>query len=285
MKVGGIIMTVKIIADSCCDLNDEIKRNTNISIVPLTIEIEGKVYKDDETLNINDFLDVMRKSKECPKTSCPSPVDFMKQYNGDESVFVVTLSSALSGTYKSAVMAKDMFKEEIKEKFIHVFDSLSASVGETLVSLKIDELSKKGISELEIVDKVEEYIKEMKTFFMLNTLENLVKAGRISPIIAKVTSLISLKPIMAGTEEGTIKIQEKVIGAQKAFRRFVEIIGEQGVNLENKVLGIAHCNCLDKAIEFKNEVLKRYKFKDIIIVPTAGISTVYANEGGIIIAF
>lgn len=278
-------MTIKIVVDSCCDLNDEIKRNMNVSIVPLTIEVDEKIFKDDETLNIDEFLNVMKKSKQCPKTSCPSPSEFIKHYMGDESIFVVTLSSALSGTFKSALMAKDIFKEEVKDKFIHVFDSKSASIGETLVSIKIDELIKKGISELEIVERVEEYIKGMKTFFMLNTLENLVKAGRVSPLIAKVTSILSMKPIMAGTSEGTIKIHEKVIGAQKSFKRFVEIIGEQGENLENKILGIAHCNCLDKALEFKNEVLKRYNFKDIIIAPTAGISTVYANEGGLVIAF
>lgn len=278
-------MPIKIVADSCCDLNDEIKRSTNINIAPLTIELEGEIYRDDENLDIKKFTEKMRNSKECPKTSCPSPQEFIKHYEGNESVFVVTLSAALSGTYRSAMMAKEIFTEEIQKKFIHVFNSKSASVGETLISLKIAELNGLGSIDSEIVSKVEEYISGMKTFFMLNTLENLVKAGRVSPIIAKVTSLLSIKPIMAGTEEGTIKIQEKVVGAQKAFKRFVEIIGEQGVDIENRVLGIAHCNCLDKALEFKNEVLKRYKFKDIIIVPTAGISTVYANEGGLVIAF
>ncbi|SKA99626.1 EDD domain protein, DegV family [Caloramator quimbayensis] len=278
-------MPIKIVADSCCDLNDDIKRSTNINIAPLTIELEGEIFRDDENLDIQRFTEKMRNSKESPKTSCPSPQEFIKHYEGEESVFVVTLSAALSGTYRSAMMAKEIFTEEIQKKFIHVFNSKSASVGETLISLKIAELCKLGNEDSEIVSKVEDYISGMKTFFMLNTLENLVKAGRVSPIIAKVTSLLSIKPIMAGTEEGTIKIQEKVVGAQKAFKRFVEIIGEQGVDLENKVLGIAHCNCLDKALEFKNEVLKRYKFKDIIIVPTAGISTVYANEGGLVIAF
>jgi DegV family protein with EDD domain len=151
--------------------------------------------------------------------------------------------------------------------------------------MKISEFIKKGLEETQIVEKVNEYINGMRTFFMLETLENLVKAGRISPLVAKVTSILNVRPIMAGTEEGTIKVQEKVIGAKKAFRRFVELIGEEGTNLEDRILGIAHCNCLEKAVEFKNEVLKRYNFKDIIIVKTAGISSVYANEGGLIIAF
>lgn len=278
-------MPIKIVADSCCDLNENLKEQMNIKLAPLTIELDGKVYKDDEHFNADQFVADMRASIEAPKTACPSPKEFMNAYEGEESVFVVTLSSALSGTYKSAVLAKDMFLEEASKKFIHVFDSLSASVGETLISLKISELGKKGFEDSQIVEWVNEYIKGMKTFFMLETLENLVKAGRISPLIAKVTSILNVKPIMAGTEEGTIKVHEKVIGMKRAFKRFVEVIGEEGVDTENKILGIAHCNCLEKAVEFKNEVLKKYKFKDIVIVKTAGVSSSYANEGGLIVAF
>lgn len=278
-------MSINIVADSCCDLNQELKEQMNIKIAPLTIQLEDHVYRDDENFDVETFIANMRASSELPKTACPSPREFMDAYEGEGSVFVVTLSSALSGTYKSAVLAKDMFFDEAHKKFIHVFDSLSASVGETLVCLKISEMAKKGLGDSLIVEKVNEYIKGMKTFFMLETLENLVKAGRISPLIAKVTSILNVRPIMAGTEEGTIKVHEKVIGVKRAFKRFVEVIGEDETNLEDKVLGIAHCNCLEKALEFKNEVLKRYNFKDIIIVKTAGVSSSYANEGGIIISF
>jgi DegV family protein with EDD domain len=277
-------MSVKIVADSCCDLTQSLLEQMNIQLAPLTIQLEGQVYRDDENLDIDRFIADMKASPESPKTACPSPKEFMDAYIGDESVFVVTLSSALSGTYKSAVLAKDMFMEEVGKKFIHVFDSFSASVGETLIALKISEVAKWGLEDSQIVEKVNEYIKGMKTFFMLDTLENLVKAGRISPLIAKVTSILNVKPIMAG-DEGTIKVQEKVIGSKRAFRRFVDVIGEEGTNLEGRTLGIAHCNCLEKALEFKNEVLKRYNFKEIVIVKTAGISSVYANEGGLIIAF
>lgn len=278
-------MSAKIVADSCCDLNQELREQMNIKIAPLTMQLEGQVYKDDENLDIDSFIVKMRASSEIPKTACPSPKEFMDAYKGGESVFVVTLSSALSGTYKSAVLARDMFLEEAQKKFIHVFDSFSASVGETLISLKISEMTKKGLEDSQIVEKVNEYIKGMKTFFMLETLENLVKAGRISPLVAKVTSILNVRPIMAGTEEGTIKVHEKVIGAKRAFKRFIEVIGEGQTNFEDRILGIAHCNCLEKALEFKSEVLKRYKFKDVIIVKTAGISSVYANEGGLVIAF
>jgi DegV family protein with EDD domain len=278
-------MSMRIVADSCCDVSPEVEKQTGIELVPLTILIGDKEFRDDKNLDIDGLIEDMKNSPIAPKTACPSPQDFIESYKGDGSVFVVTLSSALSGTYKSAMMAKDIFLEEVENKFIHVFDSLSASVGETLVSLHISELINKGLKEMEIVEKVNAYIKDMRTFFTLKSLDNLVKSGRVSHFVAKVSSILSVKPIMAENGEGQIEVHEKVVGAKRVFKRLVEVIGEQGQNLEDKVLGIAHCNALESALAFKEEVLKRYNFKDIVIVRTGGISSVYANEGGLIIAF
>lgn len=278
-------MAVKIVADSSCDLSKEIKQNINIEIAPLTLQLEGKNYIDDESLDIKGYIKAMGESENPPKTSCPSPEDYMKKYQGDESIFVVTLSNKLSGSYNSAVLAKNIFFEEVGQKFIHVFDSLSASAGETLIALKINELAKKNLSDIEIVEKVTSYIKEMKTFFLLESLDHLAKAGRLNPIVAKLANMLSIKPIMGATEEGTIKLVEKTRGYKKAFKRFVETIGEEGNNLEEKVLGIAHCNALDRALSFKGEILKKYNFKDIVIVEMGGLSSTYADDGGIVIAF
>ncbi|RKD27540.1 DegV family protein [Caminicella sporogenes] len=279
-------MKIKVIGDSCLDLNEELKKKKLFNIVPLSIRIDDKEFKDDENLDTNELLKMMKNSSDVPKTSSPAPDSFLKAYEGDEdSIFVVTLSSQLSGTYNSAVLAKNMYKEKNEHKFIHVFDSLSASIGETLVGLKILELAKENHTNLEIVEKVNEYIKEMKTFFYLESLDNMIKAGRINKLVAKVATAFSIKPIMGSTEKGTIRLVEKVRGSKKAFKRLVEIIGEQGHKLEEKILGIAHCNSLAKAEKLKEQIKEKYNFKDIIIVEAAGISTVYANEGGIIIAF
>jgi DegV family protein with EDD domain len=277
-------MPIKIVADSSCDLTDELKKEMNIELAPLVLQLGDKSFIDDETLDVKQYLKEMAQCETSPKTACPSPNDYMERFTGSESVFTVTLSSFLSGSYNSALIAKDMFIDEIGPKFIHVFDSLSASVGETLISLKITELDKLNFSETEIVEIVNKYIKEMKTFFLLESLEHLAKAGRLNPIVAKVASMLSIKPIMCG-DEGKIKLVEKVRGYKKAFRRLVDVIGEEGKNLEDKVLGIAHCNCLERALEFKEEVLKKYNFKDIIIVETKGLSSTYADDGGIIIAY
>ncbi|MDP4090060.1 MAG: DegV family protein [Bacillota bacterium] len=277
-------MDIKIVADSSCDLTREMKVELKVDIAPLVLQLGGRSYVDDEELDVREYVKGMAECETSPKTACPSPQDYIKRYQGPESVFVVTLSNHLSGSYNSAELAKSIFQDDGPKKFIHVFDSLSASIGETLVALKIHEYARKNLSELEIVDKVSSYIKEMKTFFLLESLEHLAKAGRLNPIVAKVASVLAIKPVMCG-EEGHIKLFEKVRGYKKAFGRLLDIIGEVGKNLEDKILGIAHCNCPERALQFKEEVLKRYKFKDIIIVETGGLSSTYADNGGIIIAF
>ncbi|KGN03199.1 fatty acid-binding protein DegV [Clostridium novyi A str. 4570] len=278
-------MDIKIVADSSCDLSQELKEEMNIDIAPLTLILEGKEYVDNEELNISEYIENMAKCKTAPKTACPSPQDYIEKYKGEESVFVVPLSSKLSGSYNSAVLAKNLFLDEIGNKFIHVFDSVTASVGQTIISLKINELSKLNLGELEIVEKVNKYISEMKTYFLLESLDHLAKAGRLNPIIAKVANMLSIKPIMGSNDDGTIRMVEKTRGYKKAFKRFIDIIGEEGSNLEQKVLGIAHCNCLERALQFKEEVLKRYNFKDIVVVEMSGLSTTYADDGGLVIAF
>lgn len=278
-------MKIKIVGDSSCDLSKDMKEEMNVEIAPLTLQLGDKVYIDDETLDIKQYVKAMGQCETSPKTSCPSPEDYMKRFEGEESVFVVTLSNKLSGSYNSAILAKNIFLEEVSNKFIHVFDSLSASAGETIIAMKIHELSMKNFTELEIVDKITNYIKEMKTFFLLESLEHLAKAGRLNPFIAKVANMLAIKPIMGATDEGTIRLVEKTRGYKKAFNRFLEIIGEEGSNLEEKILGIAHCNCLDRALSFKEEVLKKYNFKDIVIVEMKGLSSTYADDGGLVIAF
>lgn len=278
-------MIIKIVGDSSCDLSKEMKEEMNVEIAPLTLQLGDKTYIDNETLDIKQYVKAMGQCETSPKTSCPSPEDYMKKFEGEESVFVVTLSNKLSGSYNSAVLAKNIFLEEVGNKFIHVFDSLSASAGETIIAMKIHELSKKNFTELEIVEKVTNYIKEMKTFFLLESLDHLAKAGRLNPFIAKVANMLAIKPIMGATDEGTIRLVEKTRGYKKAFNRFLEIIGEEGNNLEEKILGIAHCNCLDRALSFKEEVLKKYNFKGIVIVEMKGLSSTYADDGGLVIAF
>lgn len=278
-------MDFKIIVDSCCDLTDELRKRFDISTTPLSIDVGDKHFVDDENLDQNKLLDAMRNSSDAPKTASPGPGPFLDLYRKYENIFVVTLSKELSATYQNAVLAKDMLLEEAEDKFVNVFNSFSASAGETIIAYKLGELIEAGLNKEEIVKKTEKYVDEMQTLFVLDSLDNLIKAGRMGKLKGKIASFFNIKPVLGATSEGTITLVDKARGSKRAIRKLVDKIGEKGENLEEKVLGIAHCNALEKAEYIKEKAAEKYNFREIIIVETAGISTVYANEGGIVLAF
>jgi DegV family protein with EDD domain len=278
-------MNFKIIVDSCCDLTEELRERFDISTAPLSIDVGDKHYIDDENLDRDGLLDAIRNSSDVPKTASPGPGPFLDLYQKYENSFVVTLSKELSASYQNAVLAKELLKEEAADKFVKVFNSFSASAGETMIAYKLGELIEAGLNRDEIVEKTEKYVEEMQTLFVLDSLDNLIKAGRMGKLKGKIASFFNIKPVLGATPEGTITLFDKARGSKRAIRKLVEKIGERGENLEKKVLGIAHCNALEKAEYIKEKAAEKYNFRETIIVETAGISTVYANEGGIVLAF
>lgn len=279
------MMDVKIVADSSCDLNEEMKKNVDVTLIPFNISIDDKEFVDDENLDVKDFVREMKNSPNPIKTSCPSPGDFLEKFKEAKDIFAVTISANLSGTYNSAILAKDMALKEDPNKFIHVFNSKSASIGETLIALKVDELIKEKLSNLEIVERVEKYIGEMRTFFISESLDNLIKNGRISKTKGLIASVLKFKPIMGADDEGNIHLVENHRGSKKSFNRLVEIIGETMDDFQDRVLAISHADALDKALDLKKKIEERYNFKDIVIVETKGLSTAYVNDGGVILAY
>ncbi|MCR3957050.1 MAG: DegV family protein [Gudongella sp.] len=277
-------MVNKIVADSSCDTNEQVDIYVDVNKVPFKIDIDERTFVDDEDINMEDFVATMKASPNPIKSSCPSPGDFKEEYGDADNVFVVTISKELSGTYNSAMLAKEMVLEENESRFVHVFNSKSASVGETLTAMKIQECLNDGMVREEIVETVENYIDDTKTFFISEDLSNLIKNGRISKTQGLIANVLNIKPIMRRDKDGNIEAVEKVRGSKKAFKRLAEIIGETGVKFEDRIVAISHANALEKAEDLKED-LEKYNFKDIIIVETKGLSTAYVNDGGIIISF
>ena len=163
----------KIVIDSCGELPEELKQDGHYETVSLELEVDGCRIKDDSTFNQLDFLRRVKESLKGPKSSCPSPEQYMDAYEGEaDHVYVVTLSGGLSGSYNSAVLGKNLYEEEHTDaKKIYVFNSKSASIGETIIGMKIQEFEEAGCSFDEVVEKVEEYIQSMNTYFVLETLD------------------------------------------------------------------------------------------------------------------
>ena len=276
-------MSYKIVGDSCCDYTN-IEKNKNVYVqIPLTLDVDGVQIKDDDAFNQQEFLERVAKSKDCPRSACPAPEEYMRAYEDADDIYVVTLSSELSGSYNSAVLAKKLYEEEHGQKNIHIFNSKSASAGQLLICRLIEELVESGLSFSEVITKVESYIEGLDTYFVLETLDFLRKNGRLSRVQALLASALNIKPVM-GAENGTIIKLLQARGMNKALAKMVDILIQQVPNTEDRVLAIAHCNCPERAHMLKNLFLEKKAFKDVIIVDTAGVSTMYANDGGIVVA-
>lgn len=273
-----------IIGDSCTDLTPAMKEEWGVTLVPLTLRIGNEIFVDDESFDQADFLHKMQNSKEGAKSSCPSPQDYKDVYDRLEGdLYVVTLSSKLSGSFNSATVAKDMMDEERQQR-IHIFDSESASIGQTMIAYQIHKRLLLRLSFEEIVSQVEEYIDRMHTFFILESLDNLTKNGRFNPVKNQVVRILSIVPIMTAIE-GSITQYEIQRGSKKAMRRLIELVTEFSAKNNTRELGVAHCNCLQKAEEFIEELKKRHNYDNIFLVDTAGVATLYAEEKGLIVAF
>ena len=277
-------MNYKIIVDSCGELTEEMKASGRYETASLEIELQGKHIVDDETFDQAEFLKLVAESPECPKSSCPSPERYMEAYHCDaEHIYAVTLSAELSGSYNSAVLGRNLYEEEYGEKKIHIFNSRSASVGETLIALKAAECEEKGMSFEETVETVEAYIEEQHTYFVLETLDTLRKNGRLTGLKSVMATALNIKPVMGATPEGTICQLGQARGIKKALVKMVGQVAEDVKNSKDKILAIAHCNCRDRAEAVKNMILEKINVKDVIILDTAGISSMYAADGGVIV--
>ena len=278
-------MSYKIVIDSCGELLNQWKQDKHFQSVPLTLTVGSENILDDSTFDQADFLQKVAACPECPKSACPSPESYRRAFDCDaERVYCVTLSSELSGSYNSAVLGASLLHEENKNKKIHVFNSCSASVGQTLIAMKILQCEESGLPFEDVISIVNKYIEEQHTFFVLENLETLRKNGRLSRVKALVASALKIKPIMGATPEGTIYQLDQARGMNKALVKMVDKIMEATVNSENRILAISHCNSPKRAYMLRDAIQERMKLADIVVLDTAGVSSMYANAGGIIVA-
>ncbi|MBR4098851.1 MAG: DegV family protein [Clostridium sp.] len=278
-------MSFKIAVDSCCDLTAEMLREDCFIKVPLTIFAGGSTFVDDDTFDQADLLFAMRQSEEAPSTACPSPQAYLEAYRQtDGDVYVVTLSALLSGSHNSAEQAKRILLEEEPERNVHVFNSCSAASGEVLVALKIQELADAGLPFDQVVRETEQFIYRMETLFVLETLENLRKNGRLTKLQAVVTGALKIKLFMGATPEGEICKLGQALSVRQALGKLVDRAAADPEH-EGRTVAICHCNCPERAMQVKKMINEKCKFAKTLILEAGGITTVYANDGGIVVAY
>lgn len=275
-------MKYKVIADSSCEMPQDYEW---FQAVPFGLEVNGENYLDDESMDVPMLLKKIAKSPTCPKSSCPSPQDYLDAFKTEaEHIYIVTISQHLSGSFNSALLAKSMYEEEHQDKKIAVIDSLSASGGESQIALLAMELEEQGKSFEEIEKELIDYRDQMHTYFVLDNLETLRKNGRLSTTKAVVANTLNIKPVMRA-EVGTIVQAAQTMGIKKALTKMVDIIEKNVVEPAKKRVVITHCNNLERAEIVKKLLMEKVGFENILIMHTRGLSSLYANEGGVIVSY
>lgn len=278
-------MSYLILCDSCTDFTDAMEKDPHFVRIPLTLHIGEEDIIDDETFDQASFLKKVAEYPDASKSSCPSPEKFMNYFEKADEIYIVTLSSHLSGSFNSAELAKSMYLEKHPDKKIHVFDSKSASAGQSLIALEIQKRAINGLPFEQIVNEVTDFLNTMGTKFVLETLEVLRKNGRLSNVTAMLVNALNIKLVMTSDGNGEIAKTSQARGMKKAIQKMAEAIKEDAVDPENRTLFISYCNNKERAEFVKDAILSVLSFKDVLIAPTGGVSSLYAADGGIVVCY
>lgn len=280
---------MNILADSCCDLSPELREKTQAAVAPLTITIDDTHYVDDGTVDIPSYMAAMRQSSAPARSACPSPDRYAQEMNaraGD--CFVITLSSKLSGSHNAAMLGRELALEDAPDKRIHIFDSESASAGETYLALMLRDLIDAGKTFEEIIEAVENKIRSLHTLFVLDSLENLVKNGRVSKAVGLIAGVLSIRLLMSDDGSGDIKNISKARGIKGALGQMVDTCRKhtEGLAAGSQRLVLSYCNCLERAQQVQQMIREKCPaIGEIVMTPTSALSSMYAYDGGIVIAY
>lgn len=272
-------MKIKIVADSSTDLID--LEGVDFESVPLTILTDEKEYIDNESLDVDEMINDLREYKGKSSTSCPSTGLWLNSFEGYDVIYVVPLTSKISGAYNSAQVAKQMYLEKNPNAQIYVFDTLTTGPQLRLIVEKIASLVQEDKSFEEIVSITNEYINNTALYFSLDSIHNFAQNGRVSKLSEIATRLLNIK-IVGKAQDGTLLVLNKCRGLKKALFTLTDYIKEV---YKGGKIRIAHINCLDFANMVKNQIVTAFGNVDVIIYKARGLCSYYAEEGGLLIGF
>jgi DegV family protein with EDD domain len=278
-------MGIKIITDSSCDLPEELVVKYDIGIVSLHVTFDNnETFTERVTIEPEQFWELMAASRGLPKTSRPAPEAFAEAFRealaNHASVIFIGLSSALSGTFESAQLAAKSVPGDI-----YLIDSLTGSLGLGILAIKAHEFTRAGDSVQDVVKKVIDYRNNMTTLFTMDSLENLIKGGRVGRLPGFIGTMLSIRPIGKAGDNGQIDVLEKVRGRAKSLQRIVQLVGEMSGSLQDKIIGISHVNCLQDALNLQKNIVENYHPHRVIVSKIGSTMGTYAGNGGIIVSF
>ena len=275
-------MAIKIVTDSSCDLGINFIEENNIELIPLLLNLDGETLKDDlgKSLGYREFYEKLRAGS-MPSTSQINIYTFEEKFkellDKGYEILYIGLSSALSGTFNSANMARNNILEENPNAKIAVVDSISVSMGLGMLIKKACKMIEEGKMLEDIVQWIEENKNKVIHAILVDDLKHLKRGGRVSASTAAVGSILNIKPLLKLNNSGAVEASEKIKGKKKGLKRLASIVKENAINIENEILYIMHGDVLEEAQYLKEIILQELNFKDVKV---EYIGTVIGTHGG-----
>ena len=274
-------MKFKIVSDSSSNVRELF--DIPFESVPLKIITEEKEYVDDANLNVEGMVEDLRTVKGKTGTSCPNVSEYLDAFEGAENVFVITITSNLSGSCAAAVQAAAEYEETHEGAHVYVVDSLSTGAEMRLLIEHIRDHILAGETFEQVRDSVREYQKHTHLLFSLQSLANLARNGRVSPAVAKLAGVLGIRILGTASDEGTLQPLHKCRGEKKMLDAMVEEMQTRGFN--GGKVRITHCLNMESALELKTRLLAKFPAIDVMVEPSTGLCSFYAERGSIMVGF
>ena len=272
---------IKIVADSAADVLD--LAGADFACAPMKIITAQREFIDDEKLNVAEMADFLYHYKGQSKSSCPNVSDWLDAFGDADDVVCVTITGALSGSYNSARMAKEVFETTREGKRVYVLDSLSAGPEITLIVEKLRDMVAAGYTFEYICEAIETYRRHTGLCFMLKSLNNFANNGRVSPAVAKICGFVGICIVGRASDEGTLEPTHKCRGEAKSLETLADDLEKYGLT-DGKV-SIGHCSAETAANRLREIISARFPKAQVEIHPLRGLCSFYAEQGGLLVGY
>ena len=272
-------MSIKIVSDSASDLLQI--ESVDFAVAPLTIVTDEKQYIDDANLDVEQMASELKVYKGRSSTACPGIGAWLEAFGDAKEIIVFTLTSALSGSYNAACLAKNDYEGEYPDRKVFVVDTLSAGAEITLIIEKTAEYIRAGKSFEEVCRLITEYQKHTKLFFILESLVNFANNGRVSPVVAKAVGILGIRIVGEASDKGELGILDKCRGEKKALASILSNMKKFGYRGGKVTLG--HCANEGVSVKLKEMILNEFTNAQIEVHPLRGLCSFYAEKGGILV--
>lgn len=272
---------MKIVSDSASNITS--LEGVDFASVSIRVLTDQKEYVDDSEAGVAQMVEELSVYKGKSRTSCPAPGDWIEAFGEESEIFVTTITSGLSGSYNSAMVAKQQYEDENPGRKVFVIDSLSAGPEIGLIVYKLRELILAGKDFDAISEEIMEYKEKTMLSFSLENLANLANNGRVNPAIAKIVGFVGIRLVGRASIQGTLEPTDKSRGEKKALITIMNNMKKFGY-IGGKVL-IDHCQNLNAAEELKALLKSEFPLADVLIGTNKALCSFYAEKGGVLVGY